>query len=235
MNRIFLVLTIIVILFHSCEKESENPNTTYFLTDTFTDIRDGKIYNTIKIGEQWWMSENLAYLPNVDSSKNGSSSIPYYYVHGFEGNDSIEAKRTINYLTYGVLYNWPAALLRCPEGWHNPTEKEWNELAEYISDNKGPYTNYGSHWMEVGKHLKSTKDWADNGNGSDDFGFRGLPGGFRSAAGGFYHHTKIGIWWESAIDTDTIGYTRGLYSINSNLGRASGRAYGRSIRCIKDY
>ena len=75
MSRISLVLTFIVLLFSSCEKESGNSYNINFLTDSFIDIRDGKTYNTIKIGEQWWMSENLAYLPNVDSSKNGSNSL----------------------------------------------------------------------------------------------------------------------------------------------------------------
>ena len=79
-------------------------------TGTITDSRDGNTYNWVKIGDKIWMAENLAYLPFVCPSSLGSTTEPYYYVYGYEGNSVSEAKVLTNYLDYGVLYNWPAAM-----------------------------------------------------------------------------------------------------------------------------
>jgi uncharacterized protein (TIGR02145 family) len=105
------------------------------VTGSFTDSRDGKTYKTVKIGDQWWMAENLAWLPAVNPVNDNSSTEKYYYVSGYNGTDVSAAKATQNYTTYGVLYNWPAAMNgaagsdanpssvqgACPAGWHIPS------------------------------------------------------------------------------------------------------------------
>ncbi|MFA5816806.1 MAG: FISUMP domain-containing protein, partial [Bacteroidales bacterium] len=105
------------------------------LTGSFIDSRDNTVYNWVKIGNQVWMSENLAYLPSVSSSTTGSGTLPYYYVQGYEGVNIFDAIPTSNYQTYGVLYNWPAAMKGanssnqnpsgvqgiCPDNWHLPS------------------------------------------------------------------------------------------------------------------
>ncbi len=122
------------------------------VTGSFTDPRDGITYFWVKIGDQTWMSENLAYLPQVDTVTDGSEDISegkYYYVYEFApqpGNDETtqvaNAKATVNYQTYGVLYNWYAAMENdnssatnpsrvqgvCHTGWHMPSNSEWMEL-----------------------------------------------------------------------------------------------------------
>lgn len=105
---------------------------------SFTDFRDDNIYNSVRIGKQCWMKENLKYLPSVSPSASQSSSEKHYYVYGYQGNDVNEAKQSSNYNNFGVLYNWTAAVdgsygsntnpsqIRgaCPEEWHVPSYSE---------------------------------------------------------------------------------------------------------------
>jgi hypothetical protein len=100
---------------------------------------EGNGYKTVKIGKQWWMAENLAYLPTVNPPTEGSVTNPYYYVYNYIGTNVAEAKESEIYKTFGVLYNWPAAMNACPKGWHLPSYAEWEQLGQYISDEKGPY------------------------------------------------------------------------------------------------
>jgi uncharacterized protein (TIGR02145 family) len=91
---------------------------------TVTDVA-GNVYKTVLIGKQWWMAENLAYLPVVNLPTEESVTNPYYYVYDYIGEDVDAAKATDNYKTYGVLYNWTAAMAACPAGWHIPSDAEW--------------------------------------------------------------------------------------------------------------
>jgi uncharacterized protein (TIGR02145 family) len=102
---------------------------------SFTDTRDGHVYKTVTIGNQVWLAENLAYLPAISPSSAGSETEPYYYVYDYEGTDMASAKNNANYATYGVLYNWTAAMVACPPGWHLPTDAEWTELENYLIAN----------------------------------------------------------------------------------------------------
>ncbi len=138
----FLIMGVLLVFATSCKKDDkddpgnkDNPNNP---KNTFTDSRDGNVYKFVKIGTQTWMAENLAYLPSVVGSATGSETTPYYYVYGYDGTSVTAAKATSNYTTYGVLYNWPAAMGGfsssssnpsgvqgvCPAGWHLPSEAE---------------------------------------------------------------------------------------------------------------
>jgi len=74
------------------------------------DNRDENQYETLLIGDQCWIADNLAWLPEVSPSSQGSETDPIYYVYGYEGTNITEAKATENYQSYGVLYNWPASI-----------------------------------------------------------------------------------------------------------------------------
>ena len=211
-------------------------------TGTFTDTRDSKTYNWVRIGNQKWMSENLAYLPAVSPSAKESTTSAYYYVYDYEGTSVSAAKATSNYQTYGVLYNWHAAMNGagsssanpsgvqgvCPAGWHLPSDAEWTELADYL----GGESVAGGKMKETG-----TSHWySPNTGATNSSGFTALPGGARIGSG-FVSVGLYGCWWSS-----TERYSSALNSWHWNL-RYNG-SYGQqspnlkrgglSVRCIGD-
>lgn len=211
---------------------------------TFTDSRDGNVYNWVKIGNQVWMAENLKYLPDVVHSNTqfnaqGSNKLPGYGVFGYDGSDVATAKFQANYTTYGVLYNWWAAMNSsyssstnpsgvkgiCPTGWHLPSDAEWTELTDIVGNN-------------AGTKLKSTIGWDSGGNGTDEFGFTALPGGYRIDNGSFYHIGSLGRWWSATEDGDgaIVAWGRYMDSGSSSVYRDYGYStkLGYSVRCVRD-
>lgn len=193
----------------------------------FTDPRDGNVYKIVKIGDQIWMAENLRYLPNVVSPKTASETTPYYYVYGYYDTIVSAAKVTSNYITYGVLYNWPAACSSCPPGWHLPTAAEWNELIEYL----GGKTVAGSKLKEA-----STTYWkSPNTGATNETGFTALPGGYRFNSILFGGIGEYGFWWSSAEFSSSFAYYCKLHYASSEiLYKDCNKSSGNSVRCVKD-
>jgi uncharacterized protein (TIGR02145 family) len=86
----------------------------------------------VKLATSAGWPKTLHTLPEVSPSSQGNNTDPYYYVYGYQGTDVNAAKATDNYTNYGALYNWPASLNACPEGWHLPTDAEWTILTTYL-------------------------------------------------------------------------------------------------------
>ena len=131
---------------------------------------------------------------------------------------------------YGRLYNWYAvddARSLCPSGWHVPTDGEWTDLENHIS-------SQGFSGTE-GTALKSTYGWSNSGNGTDDFGFSALPGGFRDDFGGnFYVAGGYGYWWSSSPSGGNAWY-RVLGVNNPDIYRSYYvPRLGFSVRCLRD-
>jgi uncharacterized protein (TIGR02145 family) len=228
-------------------------------TAAFMDARDDKIYPYITIGDQVWMTENLAYLPSVVGPATGSTTTAYYYVYGYNGTDVAAAKATDNYNTYGVLYNWPAAMNGaatsainpsgikgvCPDGWHLPSDAEWTQLEEYLIANGYNYDGTTKD-NKIAKSMASNSGWetssAVGAVGNTDYseyrnksGFTALPGGCRYSDGTFTNIGSLGHWWSSTqFNTDTAWYSGLLYSNSNVYGYSHFKRNGFSVRCVRD-
>jgi uncharacterized protein (TIGR02145 family) len=209
--------------------------------DKFKDTRDGQVYKFVKIGNQVWMAENLRYLPSVVGPAIASSTSPYYYVYGYNDTNVSEAKATANYTSYGVLYNWPAAMNGaesstakpigvqgiCPDGWHLPSDAEWTQLIYYL----GGEIISGSKLKETG-----TTHWnSPNTGATNETGFTALPGGFRHVNGTIRSMGYDGFWWSTTkYDSSSVLFRYMEYS-NTFIGWGSNtKEIGYSVRCVKD-
>jgi uncharacterized protein (TIGR02145 family) len=170
---------------------------------TFTDPRDGRAYKTVKIGDQVWMAENLAF--------DYAGSKVY-------GND------LGNLAKYGRLYDWETAKKACPSGWRLPSKDEWAALEKAVGGSSN-----------AGKHLKSASGWNSNGNGTDDYGFSALPGGYGSSDGSFSLVGDFGYWWSSSENDSDYAYYRYMYYGDADVLRYYGdKDYLYSVRCVQD-
>src|SRR5690554_1863098 len=210
---------------------------------TFTDPRDGKVYQTVVIGDQVWMAENLAYLPSVNMVADGSEDAAgsYYYVYGYDGTNVADAKATDNYATYGVLYNWTAAMDGeassstnpsgiqgvCPAGWHLPSDAEWTELTNYL----GGTSVAGGKLKETG-----TTHWNyPNTGATNETGFTALPGGLRYGGGTFFGIGDYGTWWSATEGSAANAWDRGMSNDGSGVYRDGyNKEVGFSVRCVRD-
>lgn len=214
------------------------------LVFTFIACTDGDAnnYPVVKIGTQTWMAENLKYLPAVVGPGTGSSKTPYYYVYGYDGTVVATAKATANYTTYGVLYNWPAAMAGsasstanpsgvkgvCPTGWHLPSNAEWTELVDYL----GGASVAGGKLKEIG-----TTHWVIPIVGAtNETGFTALPGGVRLVNGNFLNIGNSTGWWSTTESDATYAWYHGILT-NSSALNSSSYGYkrgGMSVRCVRD-
>ena len=138
--------------------------------------------------------------------------------------------------TYGKLYNWYAVETGklAPKGWHVPTDAEWKVLTDYLAAN--------GHTGTEGTALKSKSGWNDHwdgtsGNGTDDYGWNGLPGGYLDYDGSFYAIGRYGNWWSSSSSQafPFSAWRRGLYNDVDFVARDGGpKDYGFSVRCLRD-
>ena len=196
---------------------------------SFTDSRDGNQYVTVTLGKQVWMAENLAYLPSVSKPYSGSWSSPYCYVYGYVGTSVTTAKATTNYQTYGVLYNWPAALEACPDGWHLPSDGEWTTLTDYL----GGISVAADKLKEAG-----TTHWPSPNDATNESGFTALPGGYRFDYDSGANFEGIGYhcdWWSSTEHNAIDAWRRHLsYNYSYVYRYYTSKEFGFSVRCVRD-
>ena len=232
----FFATIFAAIVLTGCGDSSTDSPVTAPLEDTppsniLTDSRDGKTYNTVVIGSQTWMAENLNF-----EAENSSC---------YDDNPSNCAK-------YGRLYAWASAMdsaglwssngkdcgnntkctttypVRgvCPSGWHLPTKEEFKTLVSAVGTEDS-----------AGKKLKSVNGWAQSSrySNTDDYSFTALPGGHKIGSDTYYNEGENAFFWSSTEIFEEYAYYLNLYY---NANRASlGYLFKRdgfSVRCVKD-
>ncbi|TSA25481.1 MAG: hypothetical protein D4R68_08830 [Ignavibacteriales bacterium] len=207
-------------------------------TNSLKDSRDGKIYEIVKIGNQTWMAENLSYLPSVSPSSVRSLTATVYYVYGYEGNDVASAKQHPNYKVYGVLYNWDAANVSCPDGWHLPNDEDWKSLELFLGMSESEANEEGTRDSgSVAKKLKSTELWDVFGSkGDNSSGFKAIAGAYLDNNG--FGNERLGYYctfWTSSTIGPSYAWHRFLNYSEDGITRGNYyRNFGHSVRCIKD-
>lgn len=195
---------------------------THIDTPPITDA-DGNVYQTIKIGTQLWMKENLKTtkycngedIPNVTTNAWFSLTTPAWTYYNNDSNNDNNG--------YGKLYNWYAmhdARNVCPCGWHVPTKLEWETLANYLGG-----------LNVAGESMKSTMGWIQNDWATNSSGFTGLPAGLRLHANTVLYDKWDGAWWQnSAYGEAKQLHVNSFFLLNPVLDKEE----GLSIRCVKD-
>lgn len=183
------------------------------------DMRDGKVYKTVTIGSQVWMSENLAY-----KTKDGSWS--------YDNRDSNET-------IYGYLYIWDTACKVCPSGWHLPADEEWKVLERSLgmSETEANMDGFRGDSAHVGGKLKSRSGWVTNHHATTDaFGFKALPGGnYGSMENQFYLIGRNAMFWTSTPVRNEFAWYRDLDHEDGKVFRGyRGKKLAFSVRCIQD-
>lgn len=206
--------------------------TTLIDSGTFIDIRDSIEYTWKTIGKRRWMVENLAYLPNINPSSNSSLTEPKYYVYGYQGNSVNEAKASENYQKYGVLYNWEAAKIICPDGWRLPSLSHFLELKNFLGENAGHKMKSTSGWYYEGNQ--------NEGNGNNSSGYNALPAGVKYQIDNDFRwrDTNAAFWSSSGISNPNNPNSASSYELSSSSQDLfmviRKRDMGSSVRCIKD-
>lgn len=235
-----ILIGVFFIFVNSCKKSDEsttenkttavfNPNKTY---GTMTDI-DGNVYKTITIGTQIWMAENLRTTHYRDGSAIPSITDNTAWITQTTGtycwydNDATAYKAT-----YGALYNWYTVVDSrnlCPTGWHIPTNAEWTQLTDYLSDNAG------GKLKETG-----TTHWVSPNTGAtNETGFTALPSGRRVVDGSYMYIGSDCDWW-STTESNAGSYSTDAFQWNVNNYSSTAYRYvankeaGLSVRCIRD-
>jgi uncharacterized protein (TIGR02145 family) len=233
-----IVTILAAIALVACQKD-DTPDPLAGISDgTFTDPRDGHVYKYKIIGTQTWMAENLAYLPSVSSFSTSEYTSSCYYVYGYDGTNVSVAKGTANFGTYGVLYNFNAAVFACPTGWHLPFDDEWKVLEKNqgMSQSDADAAQWRSSGGVCGKLKEAgTSHWnSPNTGASNSVSFTALPGGYSSSAG-FKDIGKSAYLWTASTNGTSNAWIRLLYYNKDAVSRFSNtRNFGASARCVKN-
>ena len=190
---------------------------------------DGNVYNTVIVGTQIWLKQNLNTthycngdaIPNVTDITTWSHLATGAYCN-YDNNAS-------NATIYGRLYNWYTVNTAnlCPTGWHVPSDVEWTTLTTYL----GGESIAGGKLKEAGlNHWQNPNIAATN-----ETGFTALPSGLRGNNGNFNNIASSGYWWSSTENSISSASSWYIFHEYSNIGNDNSiEQMGFSVRCVKD-
>jgi uncharacterized protein (TIGR02145 family) len=225
MKNIIRISGVILLIFliHSCDPIDDN---------SIKDI-DDNVYNTVTIGTQVWMAENLKTTKYKDGTAillvTDGAAWAALITPGccWYNNDAATYKAT-----YGALYNWYTVNTGklCPTGWHVPTDIEWTTLTTFLGGE-----------LVAGSKLKETDvtHWlSPNTGATNESGFTALPGGYRFGSFGngmFFSIGVSGYWWSSTeYNTYNAWYRSVDYDGSDVYRNGSSKNNGFSVRCLRD-
>lgn len=202
-----MLLTVLGMSLTACERKAVVKDVT-----DLVDARDGQRYSTEKYGTQWWMAENLAY--NFPGSKINPDN---------------------PFSEYGRLYSHEQALVACPDGWHLPTEQEWQLFERHLGLEAFTLGFLGHRGGVIGGSLKSTTGWVLN-NGSNELLFNAYPvGHYDAQQERFENFEKRAEFWTATDNTLTKAWMRALTKDFDSIYRSDApKENYLSCRCLKD-
>ena len=237
-RRIYLLATSILLLvgIMSCNKEEVATSTPEY--GSMTDVQ-GNTYKTVKIGNQWWMAENLKV--TVFNDKTPINAIAENAADSIWENAS-KAAFCIYDTTLGALYNWNVInniKILAPKGWHIPSDDEWKTLEKTIGMETADLEK--TAWRgtnEADKLLAKYKAPTESelyAFGTNESGFNALFAGCRLFSGGINQEKNTAFWWTSTPSTGNEAWYRYIDANQKKIFRQHTYTnYGFSIRCIKD-
>jgi uncharacterized protein (TIGR02145 family) len=221
-DAITFILLVAFFIVSSCEKDSDKNG------ETVKDI-SGNVYNTVKIGTQTWMVENLKTTKYNDGTSILKITNNAKWTNATSGgycwydNDSLGSGNT-----YGALYNWQAVHSDklAPTGWRVATDDDWLTLTNFLNGD----TAAGAKLKESG-----TVHWQfPNTGATDEAGFTALPGGYRNKNGTFDDIGVSGDWWTATQTSASSAWFRGMSNTSRKISRtAFEKNYGFSVRCVR--
>lgn len=180
----------------------------------------GYEYETVQIGEQCWFAENARYIPIVNAPSDRSNTEPKYYVWENSSTDLETATSSTEYLERGVLYNHPAAMNACPQGWKLPSKEDFIILSEV----SGGDDVAGMNLMSI------------NSGGNDIWGFHLEVTGYLNDQGLWLAPERATLWSSSPDPSNSENALHRYTSINDSQFIEIGNRLraGKAVRCIKD-
>jgi uncharacterized protein (TIGR02145 family) len=238
--KIILLVILIPILFlvNGCGKKKKKEIVEpIFEMSTVTDV-EGRVYKTIKIGNQWWMAEDL----KVTKYNNGDNILTPSSNLQWESDTAIYCVNSNSY-----YYKWKVvndARKLAPEGWHIPTDNEWKQLEIYLGMSGSDADKLAWRGNLEGNKLKQDNlkatVWGESKymEAANESGFSALPNNCR-LYNGIYGSPLAGkgqaFWWSTSEYSKSEAWFRNLDHKNTNVFRSHVlKTYGFCVRCIKN-
>jgi len=194
----------------------------------------GNEYEAVLMGNQTWMAENLNY--EVEDSKcyDDDPANCERYGRLYDWATAMAFSSTCNYDMCGSQINTLHQGI-CPEGWHIPSDREWDTLMGFVNHS---CTSASTICSNAGTYLKASSSWNSNSGvptGTDDFGFSALAAGVGGSAGGTIDINTWAAWWSATEYYYGYAYSRFIRSSTAHVNRQySSKPQFFSVRCVKD-